>query len=122
MDMATNPLECQNMVPKNIMDWNTIDVVYTDFSKVFDKFSHNKLMFKLRAYDVDGYKFSKGRKQCGLIGNVEYKWEDVTDLISSCIFSSYSSPRVHILKLYGCRSSINSASVNSFPCKQIICR
>ena len=33
---VTNFLECQNMVSKNILQGNTVDVVYTDFSKAFD--------------------------------------------------------------------------------------
>ena len=84
---VTNLLECQNMVSKNIMEGNTVDVVYTDFSKAFDKVSHNKLLYKLRAYGVDGMMLSwiqaflKGRKQCVVMGDVESKWEDVTSSV-----------------------------------------
>ena len=84
---VTNLLECQNMVSKNLMDGNTVDVPYTDFSKAFDKVSHKKLLYKLRAYGVDGMMlnwiqaFLKDRKQCVVMGDVESKWEEVTSSV-----------------------------------------
>ena len=57
---VTNLLECQNMVSKNILQGNTVDVVYTDFSKAFDKVSHKKLLLKLEAYGVQGKMLSWG--------------------------------------------------------------
>jgi hypothetical protein len=30
---VTNLLECQNLVSKSLMEGNTVDVLYTDFSK-----------------------------------------------------------------------------------------
>jgi len=51
---VTNLLECQNMVSRSLRDGNSVDVLYTDFFKAFDKVSHNKLIHKLKAYGVEG--------------------------------------------------------------------
>ena len=48
----TKLLECQNMVSRNILDGNTVDVLYTDFSKAFDKVFHKKFIYKLKVYVV----------------------------------------------------------------------
>ena len=36
------------------MDAKSIDVLYTDFSKAFDKVSHRKLLHKMRANGIVG--------------------------------------------------------------------
>ena len=71
---VTNLLECQNIVSKSISEGNSVDVLYTDFSKAFDKVSHKKLIYKLTAYGVRGRMLSwveaflKGRRQCVVLG------------------------------------------------------
>ena len=44
-----------------VIDWsftlnigNSIDVIYIDFAKAFDKVVHTKLLFKLQSYGIDG--------------------------------------------------------------------
>jgi len=84
---VTNLLECQNMVSRSLRDGNSVDVLYTDFFKAFDKVSHNKLIHKLKAYGVESgmlnwiEAFLKGRKQCVILGDVESKWEKVTSSV-----------------------------------------
>ena len=64
-----------------------MDVLYTDFSKAFDKVSHRKLLHKLKAYGVQGKMLSwieaflSGRKQCVVMGEVESDWEEVTSSV-----------------------------------------
>lgn len=55
---------------RNIIDGNTVDVVYTDLSKAGKVFL-NKLMYKLRAMEWTDVK-------CVLMGHGESKLEDVT--------------------------------------------
>jgi hypothetical protein len=84
---VTNLLECQNIVSKSISEGNSVDVLYTDFSKAFDKVSHKKLIYKLTAYGVRGRMLSwveaflKGRRQCVVLGDVESDWEVVTSSV-----------------------------------------
>ena len=84
---VTNLLECQNLVSKSVLEGNTVDVLYTDFSKAFDKVSHKKLIHKLKAYGVLGKMldwvkaFLSGRKQCVVLGEDESGWEDVTSSV-----------------------------------------
>ena len=71
----------------NIMEGNTVDVVYTDFSKAFDKVSHRKLIHKLKAYGVNNRMlrwveaFLKDGKQCVVLGDIESSWEEVTSSV-----------------------------------------
>lgn len=84
---VTNLLECQNIVTRNMRDGLTVDILYTDFSKAFDKVSHNKLIYKLERYGVKGSmlkwikSFLSGRRQCVVLGEVESSWEDVTSSV-----------------------------------------
>ena len=54
-----------------------MDVLYTDFSKAFDKVSHKKLLHKMRAYGIVGKMwkwievFLSDRKQCVVLGDTE---------------------------------------------------
>jgi hypothetical protein len=84
---VTNLLECQNKIYKSLMEGDSVDVVYTDFAKAFDKVSHRKLIHKLEAYGVKGamlgwiVAFLKGRKQCVVLGEVESSWDEATSSV-----------------------------------------
>ena len=51
----TNLLECQQVVSGLLNENKSVDVLYTDFEKAFDKVSHfTKLIIKLYAYGIRG--------------------------------------------------------------------
>ena len=60
-----------------------IDIIYTDFSKAFDKVSHKKLLYKLKFYGfgeglINWIKaFLSGRKQRVVLGEISSEWVDV---------------------------------------------
>ena len=84
---VTNLLECQNLITKSIWDNKAVDIVYTDFSKAFDKVAHRKLLHKMKAYGIDGLMgnwvgaFLRGRKQRVILGDEESSWQSVTSSV-----------------------------------------
>jgi len=69
----------------NIIDkGDSADIVYLDFSKAFDKVSHEKLVRKLQGYGIQGNIFNwirnwlLGRKQRVVLNGEDSEWVDVT--------------------------------------------
>ena len=110
-----------------------VDVIYTDFSKAFDKVSHPKLLKKLEGYGIidkalEWFKsFLLGRRQRVILGNELSDWEEVTsgvpqesvlgpvlfviyinDLLES--FDGYYLSYADDLKLIGTVNNVNSIS------------
>ena len=50
----TNLLEFLDKVTGCIDTGDSVDVIFLDFAKAFDKVSHARLILKLRAHDIDG--------------------------------------------------------------------
>ena len=84
---VTNLLECQSLITKSLMNNKTVDVIYTDFSKAFDKVSHKKLLHKMEAYGIRGAllswvgSFLRYRRQRVVLGDVESTWNAVTSSV-----------------------------------------
>jgi ribonucleases P/MRP protein subunit RPP40 len=84
---VTNLLACRNKVSKCINEKKSMDVLYTDFSKAFDKVSHKKLLHKLKSYGIVGQMgkwigaFLRDRRQCVILGDAESSWKDVTSSV-----------------------------------------
>ena len=51
---VTQMFECVNDWSFTLNIGNSIDVIYIDFAKAFDKVVHTKLLFKLQSYGIDG--------------------------------------------------------------------
>jgi hypothetical protein len=51
---TTNLLEYVDIITNGIENGESIDVLYTDFSKAFDTVPHDRLLLKLQAYGVTG--------------------------------------------------------------------
>jgi ribonuclease P/MRP protein subunit RPP40 len=64
-----------------------MDVLYTDFSKAFDKVSHTKLLTKLKGYGLEDRllkcikAFLENRRQKLFLGEVESEWGEVTSVV-----------------------------------------
>ena len=80
---VTNLLECQNVVSGLLNEGKSVDVLYTDFEKAFDKVSHKKLLVKLYAYGIRGKLldwikgFLSRRRQRVVMGDIESEWRDI---------------------------------------------
>ena len=51
----TNLLELTDDIKQSLDGGNTIDLIFVDFSKAFDKISHYKLLYKLTKFGISGY-------------------------------------------------------------------
>ncbi|KAK4832552.1 hypothetical protein QYF61_024052 [Mycteria americana] len=58
----TNLISFYDKVTCLVDEGKAVDVVYLEFSKVFDTVSHNILLVKLAAYGLDGHTLLEGRK------------------------------------------------------------
>ena len=76
----TNLLECQQVVSGLLNENKSVDVLYTDFEKAFDKVSHKKLLIKLYAYGIRGRlldwikSYLSGRRQRVVMGDIVSEW------------------------------------------------
>ena len=83
---------CQNKITKCLMEEKSMDVLYTDFSKAFDKVSHKKLLHKMRAYGIVGKMwkwieaFLSDRKQFVVMGDTESSMKKVISSVPQGLF------------------------------------
>ena len=87
-----------------IDDGASIDVVYLDFLKAFDKVPHRRLLVKLKAYGVNGRvlqwidAFLSNRKQRVTVRGSLSEWSSVTSGVSQ---GSVLGPTLFIIFLTG---------------------
>lgn len=80
---TTNLLEFLERVTAENDLGNSIDIVYLDFSKAFDKVPHRRLIEKFRAHSIEGKLLSwiedwlTGRKQRTVLNGETSEWETV---------------------------------------------
>ena len=80
---VTNLLECHHVVSGLLNNGKSVDVLYTDFEKAFDKVSHKKLITKLYGYGIRGTilvwieSFLRNRRQRVVMGEFESGWRDI---------------------------------------------
>jgi len=80
----TNPISLYDTMTGWVDEGRTMDVVYLDFSKAFDTFSHNILLGKLRNCGLDEWSVGwienslNGRTQRIVISGAESSWRPVT--------------------------------------------
>lgn len=92
---VTNLIGYTESIEKCMGSGGQVDVIYTDFSKAFDKVSHNVLLSKLHSHGVSGMllkwfgSYLKGRKFRVQIGNT---LSDPYDVTSSVVQGSHCGP------------------------------
>jgi len=80
----TNLLICQNSIVNMIDEGSSVDIVYLDFQKAFDKVPHNRLMDKVRNAGIGGALFDwvqnwlTGRTQRVVINGCHSEYLSVT--------------------------------------------
>ena len=80
---TTNILEFLDMVTGVINQKGSVDVIFLDFAKAFDKVPHRRLLAKLQAHGIDGQvvrwiaSWLKGRKQWVCLDGYSSTWADV---------------------------------------------
>jgi len=80
---VTNLLERQQFVSGLLNENKSVDVLYTDFEKAFDKVSHKKLLIKLHAYGIRESllasikSFLSNRRQRVVMGEIVSDWRDI---------------------------------------------
>ena len=79
----TNLLEFLEYITKQLDEGNSVDVIYLDFSKAFDKVPHRRLIHKLRLHGIGGTivewigEWLSGRKQRVVLNGVKSDWKEV---------------------------------------------
>ena len=79
----TNLLYCMEEVTRTLDDGNSIDILYLDFAKAFDKVQHQRLLAKLQALNITGEIYGwirawlNGRKQRVVLNGIASDWIDV---------------------------------------------
>ncbi|WP_260439318.1 reverse transcriptase domain-containing protein, partial [Proteus mirabilis] len=80
----TNLIEFFEVVTKEVDEGKAVDVVYMDFSKVFDKVPHGRLLQLIRRYGIEGElevwirNWLDGRRQRVVVDGKVSSWSAVT--------------------------------------------
>ncbi len=81
---TTQILEALDVWTKLLDEGNTVDVIYLDFAKAFDKVPHKRLIIKCEAFGIKGKllkwieTFLTGRRQRVSVNGTKSSWLDVT--------------------------------------------
>ena len=86
----TNLLEYLEVLTKLVDEGHSIDVVYLDFAKAFDKVPHQRLLAKLKAAGIDGCivnwieAWLKDRQQRVILNGKSSEWRSVDSGVHVC--------------------------------------
>lgn len=84
LSCGTNLLEFHNYAGMNVDEGNSVDVIFLDFQKAFDKVPHKRLLFKVRAMGISGKiyewikKWLEGRRQRVVFNGEKSEWVEVS--------------------------------------------
>jgi hypothetical protein len=83
LSTVTNLLEYVDIVSNGLNHGNSVDVIYLDFAKAFDRVPHQRLILKLRSIGITGpllswcESFLQNRKQRVVMGEYVGEWKDI---------------------------------------------
>jgi len=84
----------------------SIDVVYLDFQKAFDKVPHNRLLSKLKSYGPTGMvlnwinDFLSNRRQKVVVRDTSSKWSSVISVLGPTLFIIYVNDLPDVIQSY----------------------
>ena len=80
---TTNLLEAFDYATKILSDKDSLDILFIDFEKAFDKVPHRRLLYKLKNYGIKGKvlkwfeAFLSNRKQRVVLGEFMSQWSEI---------------------------------------------
>ena len=121
---VTNLLEFFEYVSKTVDEGNSVDAIYLDFSKAFDKVPINKLLIKLKAHGIEGCLLKwigdwlTDRKQRTVING---QFSDWIAVLSGVPQGSVLGPVAFIIFINDIDFCINRQLVNKFADDTKVC-